>query len=280
MANAHHPDLRPPPCQEAVVSFPTEHVMLVMIAREKKMNTTNRLLNWQLDTLFTWFDDEPSLRVAVITGQGSKAFCAGSDLLEIEAALKNTEQPWEHAQPSSASAGLARRKGKKPVLAAVNGLALGGGFEIVLNCDIAIASAKAEFGLPEPVVGVYAWSGGLPRLVRNLGMPLASDIALTGRRVSAREALDLHLITAIAKSPDAVLDETIDKAKQIAAISPDGIIVTRAALREAWETASVERAFQVTHESYYKKLVESENSKEGLAAFREKRKPAWSGSKL
>lgn len=103
---------------------------------------------------------------------------------------------------------------------------------------------------------------------------------MTGRQISAQEALDLKLINGIAQSPEACLDETIAKAKQIAAISPDGIIVTRAALREAWETGSVERAFQITHEQFFEKLMKSENSKEGLAAFREKRKPNWTGSKL
>jgi len=129
-------------------------------------------------------------------------------------------------------------------------------------------------------VGVYAWSGGLPRLVRSAGMAVASDIALTGRRVEAKEALSLGLINSIATSHDSVLEETLAKAKQIAAISPDGIIVTRAALREAWETASVERAFQNTHEAYYEKLMSSENSAIGLAAFREKRTPKWTESKL
>ncbi len=96
-------------------------------------------LHWQLDALFGWFEDEPSLRVAIITGQGEKAFCAGSDLLEIEKVQKTKQQnpsknkPWEHSHPRSGFAGISRRKGKKPILAAVNGLALGGGFEIVLN---------------------------------------------------------------------------------------------------------------------------------------------------
>lgn len=107
--------------------------MLVTIMRAKKMNTTNHRLNWQLDNVWKWYDNEPSLRVAIITGEGSKAFCAGSDLLEIEAGQKPTDKPWEHVNPPSASAGLARRIGKKPILAAVNGIALGGGFEIVLN---------------------------------------------------------------------------------------------------------------------------------------------------
>lgn len=241
-----------------------------------------------MEALFTWYDNEPSLRCAVITGEGTKAFCAGSDLIEIEhtqksmlegKAVKDAE-PWLHQHPLGGFAGCSRRKGKKPLLAAVNGVALGGGFEIVLNADIAIASPKARFGLPEAHVGVYAYGGGLPRLVRSVGMQTACDIALAGRQISAEEALSLRLVQGISKTPESVLDETLEKAKQIASISPDGIIVTRAALREAWETASVERAFQIAHDNFFEQLMKSENSVEGLAAFREKRKPQWGKAKL
>lgn len=115
--------------------------MLVEINRPKQMNSVTHIMSWYLQNLFNWFDDEPSLRVAVITGSGSKAFCAGSDLLEMEneqKAMREGEeleiaQPWLHEQPKAGFAGVTRRRGKKPVLAAVNGIALGGGFEIVLN---------------------------------------------------------------------------------------------------------------------------------------------------
>lgn len=129
-------NLKPPPLDEGRITFPAEHVMLVTITREKKMNTTNRRLNWQLDDIWHWFDEEPALRVAIITGQGSKAFCAGSDLLEIELAQKPDGRPWDHVQPLNGSGGMARRKGKKPIIAAVNGLCLGGGFEIALNWSV------------------------------------------------------------------------------------------------------------------------------------------------
>lgn len=146
--------------------------------------------------------------------------------------------------------------------------------------DITVASPNAQFGLPEAQVGVYAYGGGLPRLVRIVGMPAASDIALTGRRVPAKEALGLKLIHSIAKSPESVLPETLELAKKIAANSPDGMIVTRAALRQTWETASIEQAFRLVHEEYFDKLMKGQNSAEGLAAFREKRTPDWKASKL
>lgn len=146
--------------------------------------------------------------------------------------------------------------------------------------DISISSPKALFSLPEALVGVYAYGGGLPRLLRSAGLAAASDIALTGRRVPAQEALQLGLISRVSRSPESVLPDAIEVAKQIASISPDGIIVTRAAVREAWETGSIEDAFKKVHAQYYDGLMKSENSKEGLAAFREKRKPKWVNAKL
>ena len=115
--------------------------MLVAISRPKQMNSVTHTMNWELEALFAWYDEEPSLRVAVITGEGQKAFCAGSDLIEIESAHKTKveaqdvgkSEPWLHQHPNGGFAGVSRRKGRKPLLAAVNGLALGGGFEIVLN---------------------------------------------------------------------------------------------------------------------------------------------------
>lgn len=146
--------------------------------------------------------------------------------------------------------------------------------------DIAIASPTAKFGLPEARVGVYAYGGGLPRLVHAVGMQRATEIALTCRQVPAEEALRLGLIAGISKTPESRQAQILAKAKEIASISPDGTIVTRAGLREAWETGSIERAFQVTHEQLYDKLIASENCAEGLEAFRTKRQPKWRDSKL
>ena len=143
-----------------------------------------------------------------------------------------------------------------------------------------VASPTATFGLPEALRGIYAGAGGLPRLLRNVGLPLASEIAMTGRFLSANEALKFNLVNKVSASLGSVVDEAVQMAQKVAGISPDAIIVTRAALREAWENGSVERAYQISDERWRDGLFAGENSKEGLKAFKEKREPKWVPSKL
>jgi enoyl-CoA hydratase/carnithine racemase len=128
--------------------------------------------------------------------------------------------------------------------------------------------------------GIYASAGGLPRIMRTCGLQIASEIALTGRRLSAAEAKSYGLINRISQSQDSLLAEAVELAQQIVATSPDAIFVTRQGLREAWETASVERAAQITAERWRGKLIESENTQIGLVAFARKEKPKWVPSKL
>ncbi|KAK5408284.1 hypothetical protein LTR06_007127 [Exophiala xenobiotica] len=275
--------LPPPPSNPSVLlSYPAPHVLLVTINRERQMNSIPFTVHWHLHRVFEWFDHEPTLRVAVITGAGPKSFCAGQDLIELgqRDPKELEERPYMAMHPPTAFAGISRRLGKKPVVAAVNGFALGGGFEIVLNCDMTVASPTATFGLPESQRGIYAGAGGLPRLVRNVGLPLASEISMAGRTLSAQEALGFQLINHISSSASSVVDEAVGLAGKVANISPDAIVITRAAIRETWETASVERAYQIVEERMKRGLMEGENAREGLAAFREKRRPVWKASKL
>jgi enoyl-CoA hydratase/carnithine racemase len=149
-----------------------------------------------------------------------------------------------------------------------------------IHSDLVVASPKASFGLPEASRGIYAAAGGLPRVMRNCGLQVASEIALTGRKLSAEEAKSFNLINRISKTPESLIEEVIGLAKQIASISPDAILVTRQGLREAWETASVERATQITADRWTEKLMGSENTRIGLAAFAAKKQPKWVPSKL
>lgn len=230
------------------------------------------------DALWNWYDEEPGLRCAIVTGAGKKAFCAGADLIEQRDVSHGKKAPVPF--PISGFAGLSRRVGKKPVIAAVNGFALGGGFEIALNCDMIVASPTATFGLPEALRGLYAAAGGLPRVVRNLSMQMATEIALTGRTLSATEAKSLQLVNVISSTQAEVVAEAVKLAEKVASLSPDSVIVSRAGLREAWETGSVERAAQLVEEKIGRKLKNLENTKRGLQAFAEKRKPEWVPSKL
>lgn len=143
-----------------------------------------------------------------------------------------------------------------------------------------IASPKATFSLPEASRGIYAAAGGLARIVRICGLQIGSEIAMTGRVLSAAEAARYNVVNRVAASPETLIPEALEMASKVTALSPDAIIVTRAGLREAWETGSVERAAQKTEEKYGRALKDGENALRGLAAFKEKRKPEWVGSKL
>jgi len=272
----------PPTTKYTLVTFPTPHIVVVTINRPKQQNSLPFAAQWELHGIFTWYDNEPSLRAAIITGAGPKSFCAGQDLMELGTLTKDdmTKRPWELRQPPTRFGGISGRVGKKPIIAAVNGYAYGGGFEIVLNCDMIIASPTASFSLPEALRGIYAAAGGLPRLVHAVGLPVATEIALTGRILSAKEALEYKLVNKIAKSPETLIDEAIALARKIEDISPDAVIITRAGLKEAWNTGDVEAATRIVEEGYNHKLMDGENRLEGLKAFAEKRKPVWRPSKL
>lgn len=181
--------------------------------------------------------------------------------------------------PPTGFGGLTRRLGRKPILAAVNGHAHGGGFELALNADIVLASPNATFCLPDVKRGTAALQGAFPRLVRTLGMQRASVVGLTGHVVHAQEAREWGLVFKVCEK-GRVVEEAVEMAGSIASFSPDSVIVTRAGLREAWETASVERAVQITESRWGEALMGGENVKEGMRAFAEKRMPNWRSSKL
>ncbi|KAG5999708.1 hypothetical protein E4U21_006389 [Claviceps maximensis] len=270
---------KPPELSVYRLSFPAKHVLQVTIDRASHMNAIPVAGHWEGERLWDWFDYEPLLRVAIVTGQGEKAFCCGADLKEQARLSQSSEKSASSTFPAGGFMGLSQRVGKKPVIAAVNGFALGGGFEIALNCDMVIASPSATFGLPEGKRGIWAAAGGLPRVVRIFGMQKASEIALAGRALSANEAQH-HGFCRVSASPETVMQDAVALATAIASMSPDAVVVTRAGLREAWETASVERAAQLVQNRYGKRLMEGENLRIGLMAFVAKKDPQFVPSKL
>ena len=254
------------------------------MSREKDLNCTSAAAVLEMTAAFRWFDAEPSLTVAILTGAGKKAFSTGADLkewnakvAEAAAAGKDTRGAGPGNVPGAE--GLSNRRGKKPFIAAVNGMALGGGCENVVNCDLVIASDRATFGLVEVKRGLAPYSGVLPRLIRTVGLQRASEFALTGKIIDANTAEKWGLVNKVV-DPDQVVPEAVEWAKQIAEISPDSIICTRAMLREGWTTADVVEATKISNEREWKELQKGENMQEGLRAFKEKRAPKWTGPRL
>jgi enoyl-CoA hydratase/carnithine racemase len=182
--------------------------------------------------------------------------------------------------------GLSRRSGKKPIVAAVNGLAYGGGCEMIVNCDIVIASSRASFAFPEIKRGVTAIAGALPRVVRTIGRQRAMEMALTGRTLSAEEARDWGLVNEVVNVRDEIEanEKTVQRAVKVAEViagnSPDAVIVSREGIKLGWEGIGAEDGARLLLEVWGKRLDEGENIKEGLRAFVEKRVPSWVPSKL
>ncbi|KAK2795228.1 putative secondary metabolism biosynthetic enzyme [Onygenales sp. PD_12] len=176
-------------------------------------------------------------------------------------------------------AGLPRRRGSKPIIAAVNGFCLGGGFEMVVNCDIIIASDEATFGLPEVQRGIAAVAGSLPRLVRIVGKQRAAEIALSGLMFPAAQLERWGLVNRVVE-PSGLIETAVELASAIAKNSPDSLRVTMEGLHYGWEMASVEEGSSALVDRWYPRLMAGANFHEGVRAFVEKRKPEWRRSNL
>lgn len=275
---------QPPPTSFLQLSYPAPRVILCTMSREKDLNCTSSAAVLEMTSIFRWIDAEPSISVAILTGAGTKAFSTGADLKEWNAKVAQAAaegKPTGGAGPGNVpgAEGLSNRRGKKPWIAAVNGMALGGGCENVVNCDLVIASETATFGLVEVKRGLAAYAGALPRLIRTVGLQRASEFALTGKIIDARTAETWGLVNKIVPQAE-VVAEAVRWAEQVAENSPDSLIVTRAGLREGWTTADVVEATKITDGREWQLLQAGENMQEGLKAFRERRKPQWRGTKL
>lgn len=248
-------------------------ITLVTIDRPAQMNALHRDANAELARIFDDFAADPEQWVAIITGAGERAFSAGNDL-KYTASVMARGEPVE--VPVSGFAGLtARFDLNKPVIAAVNGLAMGGGFEIALACDLIIASHDASFALPEPKVGLAALAGGLLRLPRQIGYQQAMGMILTGRSVSADEALELGLVNELAR-PGELLPTALRWAERIVACSPMSIRASKEIVRRGLQTPALHEAYEAqTSYPATRALFRSGDVLEGPRAFAEKRAPRW-----
>jgi enoyl-CoA hydratase len=213
------------------------------------------------------FDARPDLSVAVITGSGG-TFCAGMDLK----GFARGERPVVEGR---GFAGLVQQPPRKPLIAAVEGYALAGGFEIVLSCDLVVASRAAKFGLPETKRGLTAAAGGLLRLQHRIPYHLAMELVLTGRMWPAAEAADVHLVNRLAE-PGGALDAALELADEVAANAPLALAASKQVLVRSVDWPIAEK-FERQHE-FVDPIRTSADAKEGALAFVEKRAPQWTGS--
>ncbi|KAJ5288880.1 ClpP/crotonase [Penicillium angulare] len=256
------------------VSFPHERVVQVTLNRPEKLNSINKETSSQVARIWELFDQDESLWVGIITGNG-RAFCTGADLGEWN---KMVEEGVVNDMSPPGLAGLPRRSGKKPIIAAVNGICMGGGFEMVANCDLVIAAESAVFSLPEVKRGIVAVAGCLPRLTRTIGLQRTMHLVLTGQTVPARTLYEWGLVTQLVDTN--VAQAALQLATEICKNSPDALIVGRLGVRLSWEAGSAEDAVTTLAEQWYPRLYAGANFAEGIRAFVEKRSPNWINSKL
>jgi crotonobetainyl-CoA hydratase len=244
---------------------------IVTINRPEVMNSLHPPANRELAEAFDAFQKDDDAWVAIVTGAGDRAFSAGNDL-KYQASGGDMR-----GQPQSGFGGLTAREGlNKPLIAAVNGVAMGGGFEIALACDIIVASDKAVFALPEPRVGLAALAGGLQRLPRMIPLKQAMGMILTGRRVSAQEGKDLGFVTDVAPH-DELLKRARAWAEQILECSPLSVRASKETALGSLNVANLRESMDNGRYPAIAAMVRSQDFIEGPKAFAEKRKPEWKG---
>jgi len=245
-------------------------ILTVTIDRPEVMNSLHPPANFELEKVFDEFEADEDLWVAIITGRGDRAFSAGNDLkFQAQAGAKMEI-------PRTGFGGLtARYDNVKPVIAAVNGVAIGGGFEIALACDLIVASENATFALPEPRVGLAALAGGMHRLPRQIPLKHAMGMLLTGRRVPAAEGRELGFVNEVV-GPEQLMPAARRWADQIVECAPLSVRASKQCALEGLRHGSIREAMEARYDQLTT-MSRSEDFIEGPRAFAEKRRPQWKG---
>ena len=247
------------------------HRLVVTLDRPDVRNALHRAASDELDEVWSMYETDPELRVAILTGAGDRSFSAGYDMREPAVPAGEF---LARRHPSGLGGLTLRAPMKKPLVAAVNGFALGGGLELALACDIIIAAGHAEFGFPEPRVGRLALEGGMHRLVRHVPLKIAMGMLLTGNRISAQEAYRIGLVNEVVP-----LTELLTAARRwtdaILECAPLSVQATKEAVMAGLDLA-LPAAMALVPTTMAQALV-SEDQAEGVSAFLQRRPPRWSG---
>ncbi|MDQ3706810.1 MAG: enoyl-CoA hydratase-related protein [Chloroflexota bacterium] len=243
-------------------------VTIIQLNRPDVLNALNLQLMDEVIAALDQLETDEEVRCVVLTGN-ERAFAAGADIKEMAGAttvdmmMRDQFAKWDRI-----------RRFKKPIIAAVSGYALGGGNELAMLCDMIVASETAQFGQPEINIGVMPGAGGTQRLTRAVGKAVAMDMVLTGRMLTAREAMQFGLVNRVVPV-EAYLREAVKLAKSIAEKSPIAVQMAKDAVLKAFDTP-IQEGLLHERKNFYM-LFSTEDQKEGMAAFIEKRKPSFKG---
>lgn len=244
------------------------HIAIIRLNRPKELNALNLQLMLELKAALASLDEDDNVRCIIITGN-QQAFAAGADIKQMESKtaidlLKIDQfETWDQI-----------RKTKKPIIAAVSGFALGGGCELAMTCDMIVASETAKFGQPEIKIGIMPGAGGTQRLTRAVGKALAMEMVLTGKFISAEEAMKAGLVNRVV-AEELYLDEAVKLAKEVTQMSPISIRLAKESVLKAFDSG-LQEGLYFERKNFYMCFA-SEDQKEGMQAFVEKRKPKFEG---
>lgn len=248
-----------------------DRVARVTLNRPERMNAVDASTEAELDRIWQEIERNDGVSCVVLTGAGPKAFCAGADMKGVE---KSGLDYWAECPPDGFGGLSFRRSLDVPIIARVNGVALGGGFEMVLGCDIVIAADNARFGLPEARVGRLPIGGGMVALQRKIPFNRAMAVLLTGKQFTAAEMLDFGIVNEVV-APD-MLDEAVDRwVAEIVACAPLSLRAIKQTVNRTEHMTAAEAHALKTPALI--RALQSEDAYEGVLAFQQKRAPVWRG---